>query len=405
MDKSIDIKKALEDIKAAVNEKMAKVITKDDLEAAVEEALAEALKEKNEGETSELEELKAAVAKLSEELETVEKDLEGTVETEELETLKGSLEELAAKLDAIPAVEDETIAKGKSMSNINKVFTKNLKEKGVAQADIILKNITQSRNVTGAPSEWYGLTGSMFASNPFRELASVIETTGKALVLPVRAGSHGAGAAHATVKNTTASGNSAVTEVTIIVNSYDALTEVSVEAADDIIGFDQFWTQDMLDEVASIEAVAHVAIVEAMAGVNTDANSAVTLDDMADLHFAVEPQYRTNGAFVVSTDVMKTLRTLNTASTGGDLLFDAQLGVFRLFGQPIYENAYMDSIASGNVVAAFGDWKNGMVIANRNAATVGRYEQTKPGYYSYYANLRSGAAQWHSAAVKTLKVA
>lgn len=333
----------------------------------------------------------------------IEKALENKVSTEEVVALKAALEALEAKLDAIPTPSLITKKKEQIM-NVNQMFEKSLAAGGKAEAEVFLKNITTTQGTVGAPIDTYGLTGSMFAANPFRALASNIETNSKALVLPVRTGSNGAATSNASTKNTTASGNAGVSEITVMVKSIEALSEVTIEAADDIIGFDNFWTQDMLDEVASIEAVAHVAAVAGIAGVTTAANTAVTFADLAALHFDVAPQYRANGAFVVSTDVMKTLRTLNTSSTGGDLLFDAQLGGFRLFGQPIYENAYMAGITASNVVAAYGDFKKGLVIANRASATVGRYEQTKPGYYTYHAAMRSGVSAWHPEAVKTLTI-
>lgn len=322
------------------------------------------------------------------------------VSKESVAELKSALEALEAKLDAIPT--PSIIKKEEQNMNVHNLFTKNIADNGRAEAEVLLKNITASTNVTGAPVDTYGLTGSMFAANPFRLLASNIEVSSKALTLPVRTGNNGAATSNATTKNTTASGSAAVSEVTVMIKTIEALSNVTIEAADDIIGFDNFWVQDMIDEVASIEAAAHVTAVEAIAGVTSASATAVTLDDLAALHFAVQPQYRANGAFVVSTDVMKALRVLNTSSTGGDLIFDAQIGVFRLFGQPIYENAYMASVAATNVVAAYGDFKKGLVIANRASATVGRYSETKPGYYVYHASLRSGAAAWHADAVKTL---
>ncbi|MBQ2262727.1 MAG: phage major capsid protein [Loktanella sp.] len=357
-----------------------------------------------------LEEIKSAVDEkfkgtaLAADVEkAIEKAMENKATSDDVAELKTALEALEAKLDAIPSPAVITKKVEQNM-NINQVFEKALAEGGKAEADILIKNITTTQNVVGAPTDTFGLTGSMFAANPFRALASTIETSSKALVLPVRTGAYGAAEASAGNKNTTANGNAGVAEVTVMVKTIEALSNVTIEAASDIIGFDNFWAQDMLDEVAAIEAAAHVTAVEAIEGVETAGVDAVGFDDLADLHFAVAPQYRANGAFVVSTDVMKTLRTLNTASTGGDLIFDAQIGAFRLFGQPIYENAYMAGIDGGNVVAAYGDFKKGLVIANRASATVGRYEQTKPGYYTYHASLRSGAAQWHAPAVKTLTV-
>jgi HK97 family phage major capsid protein len=329
--------------------------------------------------------------------------LKSKANTSEIAVLKSNIETIEAKLDAIPSPSIIS-QKDISMTTINKLFEKNLAAGGKAEAEIVLKNITATTNVIGAPVETYGLTGSLFAANPFRALSANIETNSKGLVLPVRSGSHGAAASNASVRALTAGGTSAVAEISVMLKTIEALTEVTVETADDIIGFDQFWTQDMLDEVASIEAQSHVTLVAGLAGVTANLGTQLSLDDLAALHFSVAPQYRANGAFVLSSGAMAQIRALNTSSTGGDLVFDAQLGIFRLFGQPVYENAYMASPALSAVVGAFGDFSKGLVIANRGVAEVGRYEQTKPGYYTYRAAIRSGIAQWDANAVKTLKM-
>lgn len=326
------------------------------------------------------------------------------VTADEVVALKSALEALEAKLDAIPT---PAIFKKKEEQNmnVNAQFEKSLAAGGKAELELVLKNITATTNITGAPVDTFGLTGTSFAANPFRMLAANIESNSKAIVLPILTGNHGAAAANTTVRGELSGGSASVSEISIMATTFEALTKVSIEAANDIIGLDQFWAQNMINELGSKEALAHVAVVEGIAGVTSSANTGIDLDDLADLHFSVEPQYRANGNFVVSTGVMRTIRTLNTASTGGDLVYDAKDGVFRLFGQPIYENAYMAPVAAGNVVAAYGDFKQGMVIMNRSSASVGRYAETSPGYYTYYGSLRSGAAGWHSAAVKTLTVA
>lgn len=366
-DKINEVTEALEAIKASVETKLSETALKSDVEVAIEKAI------------------------------------EGKANTVEVEAFKASLEALEAKLNAIPS--PAVISKkDNSMTTLHDLFEKNLAEKGKAEATVFLKNITATSGAThlGAPVETYGLTGSMFAANPFRMLASVIETNSKALVLPVKTGNHGGGLVSATNKAVSANGNSAVAEIRVDVRTIYQSTEVSIETADDIIGFDSFWTQDMLDEVASAEAAIHATAVAAMAGETATSNTALSFADLSDLYFSVGPQYRANGAFVLSSGAMAQVRALNTASTGGDLVFDAQLGAFRLFGAPVYENAYMATPAAGAVVGAFGDFSKGLVIANRNGATVARYEQTKPGHYVYYAEIRSGISAWHADAVKTL---
>lgn len=369
-DKINEVTEALEAIKASVETKLSETALKSDVEVAIVKAI------------------------------------EGKADTVEVEAFKAALEALEAKLNAIPSPAVIT-KKDNSMTTLNELFEKNLGEKGKAEATVFLKNITATSGAThlGAPVDTYGLTGSMFAANPFRMLASVIDTNSKALVLPVRTGSHGAALSSASNKALTAGGSSAVAEITVNVRTIEALTEVTVETADDIIGFDSFWTQDMLDEVASIEAAVHATAVAGLTGVAGASATALTLADFAEVFFAVGPQYRVNGSFVVSSGAMAQLRALSTASTGGDLVFDAQLGAFRLFGAPVYENAYMATPAANAVVGAYGDFSKGLVIANRSTAEVGRYEQTKPGYYTYRAAIRSGIAGWDANAVRTLRMA
>ena len=108
---------------------------------------------------------------------------------------------------------------------------------------------------------------------------------------------------------------------------------------------------------------------------------------------------------MLSTGAIAQLRTLNTASTGGDLVFDAQLGGFRLFGMPVVENAYMASVATGNVVACIADWSKFFVVGNRANLQVGRFSETVPGKYVYYADMRAASGIWHQAAGKVLTMA
>ncbi|QCO57457.1 phage major capsid protein (plasmid) [Pseudorhodobacter turbinis] len=323
------------------------------------------------------------------------------VDSTELKSFKTELEALEAKLNALPA--QTNIKKEDPKMNIHEIFEKNFAETGKAETEVFLKAINQTTNVTGAPTDTLGLEGSLFASNPFRALAKNLETNSKAITIPVRTGAHGA-AKSAAVRNLTDAGTAAVTEVTVMVETIDALSNVAIETSDDIIGFDAYWAQDMLDEIASVEAQSHVTIVEAISGVTAAHATNLALADFASLMFSVAPQYRANGAFVVSTGAMAQLRTLSQSSTGGDLVFDAQIGTFRLFGAPVYESAYMAAPASTKVVAAYGDFQKGLIIANRGSATVGRYVETKPGHYSYYASLRSGMKQLHTDALKTLKM-
>ena len=357
--------------------------------------------------------LEAIKAQVSEKFETVaaKADLEalGTTkaDTASVEELKGHIEALEAKFDAMPApsILKATQEEVKSMNSVSEGFAKSFEATGKNHLEVELKAITQGRDVTGGKVETFGLIGSMFNGNPIRQVASVMNTTSKAIDLPVRAGNHGAANAGAT-KNVADNGNASVGVTQLIVQTFNARSDVTIEAVNDIPGFDQFWAQDMLAEVASIEAAEHVAELATMdAGKVAASASVITWDEIVDLYYSIEPAARVGGAFMFSSEIMAQLRTLSNSGTGSELLFDPQLGGFRLFGAPVYENGYMAAPAANAITGAFGDWKKGLVIAQRASASLGRYDQTVPGKYVYYAEMRSGISNWDNTALKTLKMA
>jgi len=325
----------------------------------------------------------------------------------EVEAIKGAMEKLEAKFDAMPApaLIKATQKEIQAMNSVSEGFTKSFEATGKNHFDVEIKAITEGRNVTGGATETFGLIGSIFNGNPIRSLASVMNTTSKAIDLPVRAGSHAAQNAGST-KNVADNGNASVGVTTLIVQTFNARTDVTIEAVNDIPGFDQFWAQDMLAEVASIEAAEHVAELATMdAGKVTAATDTVTWDEIVDLYYSIEPASRVGGSFMFSSEIMAQLRTLSNSGTGSELMFDPQLGGFRLFGAPVYENGYMAAPAADKITGAFGDWKRGLVIAQRASASVGRYDQTVPGKYAYYAEMRSGISNWDNSALKTLVMA
>jgi HK97 family phage major capsid protein len=367
MNMSIEVNEALEAIKAQVEEKFAGVAVKADVDASIE--------------------AKADKAEIGE--------------------LKGALETLEAKFDAMPApaLIKATPEEIQIMNSVNEGFAKSVEATGKAHLDVEIKGITEGRNVTGGKVETFGLIGSMFDGNPIRQLASVMNTTSKAIDLPVRAGAHNAQNAGAT-KLVAETSTASVGVTQLIVQTYNARADVTIEAVNDIPGFDQFWAQDMLAEVASVEAAAHVTELETMdAGKVAAATDEVTWAEIVDLYYALSPVARVGGSFMFASEIMNQLRTLSNSGTGSELLFDPELGGFRLFGRPVFENPYMAAPVANAVTGAYGDFKKGLVIGQRAQASIGRYDQTVPGKYVYYAEMRSGISDWDRSALKTLKMA
>ena len=366
----------------------------------VKEAL-EAIKSDVSGKTAELSAMK----------DELEARLEKSADKASVAELKEYVESVEAKLDAIPMSSNEE-KKMDELKNVNEAFEKSFEANGkhMLSVEFAKSQLNDVASITGAPTQTFGLTGSSFAVNPILGLASVMNTASTAIKLPVRTGSQGA--TEIANKNTPVAetGTSAdVAEIDLLLKTFVARTDVSTETAEDIIGFDQFWAQDMIDQVNVQEAMTQAGLLAGFAAsskVAAAGASAVTDEDLASLIFSVSPQYRAQGVLMVSTDLMRTLRLMTNDTAGANhLMFDPQLAQFRLYGYPVVENAYMSSIATGNTVAGFGDWKKGYAIANRKAVTVGRMDQTVPGHYVYYADKRSGATQWDTSALKTLVMA
>lgn len=356
-------------------------------------------------ETPEINEIEAVVAEIKgAAVDAAKAELADVVKAEQLTEiqekaaaeaaeLKSHIEALEAKLDAIPT--PSILKEEVKMNTLNAEFAKNLEATGKAFADIETKGINEARDVTGGDVETFGLSGSLFAHNPVRKLAANLMTSGTSFVMPVRTGNHGAANIGATGQAADG-GSAAVQAQTFLLQTYAARADVNVQVAEDIVGFDAFWAEDMLREVASVEAAAHVTAIEAAAN-STTAGSAteLELDDLANMVYDLSPAYRPNATVMLSTAAMARARALTSAATGGELVFDSEIGMFRLFGLPVMENAYMAStIATGEVVGAVADWSKFFIIGEKDKARVGRYEQTVPGAYAYYAELRSGGGIW-----------
>ena len=63
----------------------------------------------------------------------------------------------------------------------------------------------------------------------------------------------------------------------MILETYHGGSEISKEAASDIIDFDTFWTQDVIDELAAAEAAAHTRHEKTVLDVHTEDRSSNAL--------------------------------------------------------------------------------------------------------------------------------
>lgn len=93
-------------------------------------------------------------------------------------------------------------------------------------------------------------------------------------------------------------------------------------------------------------------------GITTASSSAITADEVIQLHDAIKDQYQQNAIWIMSSATRTALRTLKTQD-GIYLLNDdisSPFGV-TLLGKPVYVSDNMEDIAAGKVVIYYGDMK------------------------------------------------
>ncbi|WP_069299887.1 phage major capsid protein [Neptunicoccus sediminis] len=332
--------------------------------------------------------------------ENFKKELEAEKAT--VQEIKTELESAIAKFEAAPVInKEENLMEDITLS---KAFD-DVEENGKAGVAIETKALNQAQNVTGAPSQTFGVASGLHEDNPFRLLARKEITTATTAKVPFFAGGASGftknGATRGTANTST---DSTITEKTVSIGSYDRLEYVSNETISDIVNFDASMINQILGLAVETEAAEHVTTIEAVASpVVADAAAAITLDDLREMVFGLSEKYRKNAVIVMSTGAYSQLHTL-TASTGSELVWDAKEGVYKLWGRPIVENSFMADPAAGEVVAAIADWNRAMVIVDRETIELERNTAT-PGKVGYYANYRTGHAMLDSNAIKTLKMA
>jgi HK97 family phage major capsid protein len=126
---------------------------------------------------------------------------------------------------------------------------------------------------------------------------------------------------------------------------------------------------------------------------------------LIDLIHALRPGHRQGAVFVMNSTTLAAVRKLKTA----DGAFLWQPGMVegqpnRLLGYPVIEAEDMPDVAGGTFPIAFGNFRNGYLIAERSATRVLRDPFTNKPFVHFYATKRIGGKVLDSAAIKLLKV-
>ena len=129
-------------------------------------------------------------------------------------------------------------------------------------------------------------------------------------------------------------------------------------------------------------------------------------DGLIDLVQSLRSPYRQGAVFVMNSSVAAEIRKFKTST--GAFLFQPSLAAGQpatLLGYPLIEAEDMPDIGAGSLSIAFGNFKAGYVIAERNATTILRDPYTHKPYVHFYATKRVGGQVVNSESIKLLKFA
>ena len=126
---------------------------------------------------------------------------------------------------------------------------------------------------------------------------------------------------------------------------------------------------------------------------------------LIDLVHSLRAAHRQGAVFVMNTKTLAAVRKFKAA----DGTFLWQPGIFenapaRLLGYPVIEAEDMPDVAANALPIAFGNFRNGYIIAERKATSILRDPYTNKPYVNFYATKRIGGQVLDSDAIKLLKV-
>ena len=133
--------------------------------------------------------------------------------------------------------------------------------------------------------------------------------------------------------------------------------------------------------------------------------SVLDTDALIDLIYAPGSRYRANGSFVMNRRTINAVRKFKDAD--GNYIWQPSLAAgspSTLLGYPLVEMEDMPDIGGGAASVAFGDFRRGYLIADRQGVRVLRDPYSAKPYVLFYTTKRVGGGVQDKDAIKLLKV-
>ncbi|QYI99961.1 phage major capsid protein [Thalassovita mediterranea] len=343
--------------------------------------------------------------------------------------LDAKLKKLDRRLDEISlkAARPEEASPARSGTEQGEAWSRYLRsgdESGLARLDV--KSLSAGTDDQGgytAPPELDRLIEArLMQASPMRQIASVRQTTAGVYRKPVSLGVGAAWVAETGARAQTTTAGLSLLEFpagelyampaatqTLLNDSYadvDAWLADEVEAAFSIQESAAFVTGDgdgkprgFLDYDVVAEASHVWGKIGSVAGDFTASDAG---DQIIDLIQTPKSQYRSNGRFVMNRKTVASVRKLKDAD--GRYLWRAGMNGEgqTIFGYPVTELEDMPDIGTGNAAIAFGDFRRGYLIVDRQGAQVLRDPYSAKPYVLFYTTKRVGGGVQNFDAIKAM---
>ena len=370
-------------------------------------------------------------------------DLEGMVKAADLEAVKTAhaeaLEaakiEMREEMEAKMAASTPTIIKGAASMEFKDFNHPN--GSVVKRLDLALtKQVADNNAGTGVTDPRRIDSGTTYHTleqfNPFRAQATVMNVSGGSIRLPNVTGveftSDSTVESQATLEGRD---TSAVVAKNVIIENWVSQMQFSKPSLEDIDGIRSTIASLIVQKYSVAQAKDAALVLKTQTRASTEGTGKIVWDIepvtgdqlpitavnvvglLASILAACDVAYRTNGVFMVSSNIFAKLTESNLGA-GGGLIFDPTTGVSRIFGYPVMINGYLDdgilpngtavAPGAGEIPAYFGDFSRGLALCERRGLSIDEYDQTAPGYNTYYCDGRFKNAGWDPAALVGLEV-
>lgn len=157
--------------------------------------------------------------------------------------------------------------------------------------------------------------------------------------------------------------------------------------------------------VSTADASRAFGVLQYIAG-GQAAAMPTSVDTFYDVIYSLRARYRANAKWVTSKLVLSAIRKYKD-STNNYLWQPSNIAgePATFLGYPVVEAEDMPAVAANAFPVAFGDFKEGYLIADRVGMRMTRDEITSPGFVKFYVRKRVGGKIRNSQAIKLLKIA